>query len=191
MNKLKLMEILARIPLFKGLVPAERETLLKLASAFRPIKNKDVFIKEGSHEPFFYIILAGSAEVSHKNKIIGELHSGQFIGEVGFICKEPRSATVTATSDMVVMRLSTEEFRKIPIRIRENIKDKIIAGLVERVTGMNENVIKYEDEIDDLKVKIRDYEEDPRLDRRAKVVKAHPESKPESQKENENKENHE
>lgn len=157
------MEILARIPLFKGLTPAEREVVLKMAKNIKRIKADKSFIKEGAHEPFFYIILAGKAEVFHRGKRIGELHPGQFIGEVGFICKEPRSATVIAKDDMAVMLITSEDFRKLPTRIRESIKDKIISGLVERVSGMNTNTIRYEEEIDELKVKVRDYEEDPRL----------------------------
>lgn len=163
MNKVKLMEILARIPLFKGLSPAEREVVLKMAKNIKRIKAENTFIKEGAHEPFFYIILAGKAEVFHRGKRIGELVPGQFIGEVGFICKEPRSATVTAKDDMAVMLISSENFRKLPTRIRESIKDKIISGLVDRVSGMNTNTIRYEEKIDELNVKVRDYEEDPRL----------------------------
>lgn len=163
MNKIKLMEILPRIPLFKDLSPAEREVVLKMAKNIKRIKAENTFIKEGAHEPFFYIILAGKANVFHKGKLIGVLVPGQFIGEVGFICKEPRSATVTAQNDMAVMLIRTEEFRKLPTRIRESIKDKIISGLVDRVTGMNTNTIRYEEKIDELEVIVRDYEDDPRL----------------------------
>lgn len=169
MNKIKLMEILARIPLFAGLSPAEREVLLKMTRNIKRIKEERVLIKEGAHEPFFYIILAGNAEVHHKGKIIGNLHPGQFIGEVGFICKEPRSATVIAKENMVVMLINSDDFRKLPSRVRESIKDKIISGLVERVTKMNTNTIRYEDEIDELKVKVKNYEEDPRLQGRGSV----------------------
>lgn len=160
MNKIKLMEILARIPLFAGLSPAEREVLLKMARNIKRIKAEKVFIKEGAHEPFFYIILAGNAEVHHKGKTIGTLQPGQFIGEVGFICKEPRSATVVALEDMVVMLINSDDFRKLPSRVRESIKDKIISGLVDRVTKMNTNTIRYEDAIDELKDKVKSYEEE-------------------------------
>ena len=116
--------------------------------------------------------MAGKAEVSHRAHKIGELVPGQFIGEVGFICKEPRSATVTASTDIALMLINAEDFRRLPSRIRESIKDRIISGLVERVSGMNDNIIRYDDEIDELKEKIDEYESesDSRFKGRASVL---------------------
>ena len=158
MNKLKLMEILSRVPLFKDLQPNEREQVMQMKAVFTPIKCREVFIKEGAHEPWFYIILAGKAMVSHKGHDLGHLVPGQFIGEVGFICREPRSASVSAMEEMVVMKVDYEAFRKLPVRIRESIKDKIISGLVERTIAINQKFIDQEDEIVKLKKRIADYE---------------------------------
>ena len=158
MNNLKLMEILSRVPLFKDLMPIERESVLQMKAVFTPIKSHQVFIKEGAHEPWFYIILAGQAKVTHKGHDVGRLVPGQFIGEVGFICKEPRSASVVAVDEMVVMKIDYEAFRKIPVRIRESIKDKIISGLVERNIKINQKMIDQEDEITRLKKRVADYE---------------------------------
>ncbi len=158
MNNLKLMEILSRVPLFKDLQPSERESVMIMKAAFTPIRSKTTFIVEGAHEPWFYIILAGRAEVLHRGHLIGKLVPGQFIGEVGFICKEPRSATVRSVEEMVVMKLDYDAFRKLPVRIRESIKDKIIAGLVERINGQNDKVIESQDEIKRLSKRVADLE---------------------------------
>lgn len=170
MNKIKLMEILARIPLFKDLTPPERDVVQNMVRNIKRYPKGKVFIKEGAHEPFFYIILAGKAEVFTRAHKIGELASGQFIGEVGFICNEPRSATVSASTDIALMLINAEDFRRLPSRIRESIKDRIISGLVDRVSGMNNNTIRYEDEIDELKEKVDEYENDPRLKVRGSVL---------------------
>jgi len=170
MNKIKLMEILARIPLFKNLSPAERDVVQNMVRNIKRYPQGKVFIKEGAHEPFFYIILAGKADVSTRGHKIGELISGQFIGEVGFICSEPRSATVSAGTDIALMLINSEDFRRLPARIRESIKDRIISGLVERVSGMNNNTIRYEDEIVELKEKVDEYENDPRFKTRGSVL---------------------
>lgn len=158
MNNLKLMEILSRVPLFKDLQPIERESVLKMRAVFTPLRPRETFIKEGAHEPWFYIILAGKAKVTHRGRDVGELVPGQFIGEVGFICKEPRSASVSATEEMVVMKIDYDAFRKLPVRIRESIKDKIISGLVDRTVSLNDKYIKQEEEIERLKKRIADYE---------------------------------
>ncbi|XOV77854.1 MAG: cyclic nucleotide-binding domain-containing protein [Aestuariibacter sp.] len=158
MNNLKIMEILSRVPLFKDLQPVERQQVVQMKAVFSPIRAKDIFIKEGSQEPWFYIILAGKAEVSHRGRVLGQLVPGQFIGEVGFICREPRSATVSAVDEMVVMKIDYEAFRRLPVRIRDAIKDKIIAGLVERISRHNDQFIKAEEERERLLKRIGDLE---------------------------------
>lgn len=158
MNNLKLMEILSRVPLFKDLQAIEREAVLQMRAVFTPIRSKTTFIVEGAHEPWFYIILAGKARVTHRGYEIADLLPGQFIGEVGFICKEPRSASVTSIDEMVVMKVDYNAFRKLPVRIRESIKDKIIQGLVDRTMVLNDKYIELEKENAKLKLRIADYE---------------------------------
>lgn len=146
-NKLRLMEILARIPLFKDLQPTDRELVLQMPKAFEVCSEGQALIKEGGYEPFFYIILSGQAKVFHRHHQIGTLVSSQFVGEVGFICNEPRSATVIAETDMVLMKIDSESFRQLPDRVRSAIKDKIIFGLTERVAQLSERLIELEGEL--------------------------------------------
>jgi CRP/FNR family transcriptional regulator, cyclic AMP receptor protein len=143
-NKLRLMEILARIPLFKDLQPADRELVLQMPKAFEVCSQGQPLIKEGGYEPFFYIILSGQAQVFHRHHQIGQLLPSQFVGEVGFICNEPRSATVIAETDMVLMRIDSESFQRLPDRVRSAIKDKIIFGLTQRVAQLSERLIELE-----------------------------------------------
>lgn len=143
-NKLRLMEILARIPLFKDLSPADRELILQMPKAFEVCSQGQALIKEGSYDPFFYIILSGQALVFHRHHQIGQLMPSQFVGEVGFICNEPRSATVLAETDMVLMKIDSDSFLQLPERVRSAIKDKIIFGLTQRVAQLSERLIELE-----------------------------------------------
>ncbi|WP_164078369.1 cyclic nucleotide-binding domain-containing protein [Alteromonas facilis] len=158
MNKLKIMEVLSRIPLFKDLQASDRQQVVEMKAVFSGIKAGETFIREGAQEPWFYIILAGKALVSHRQHTVGHLHPGQFIGEVGFICREHRSASVSAVEEMVVMKIDYEAFKRLPVSIREAIKDKIIAGLVERVSKQNAESIAAEDEREELLSRIADLE---------------------------------
>jgi CRP/FNR family cyclic AMP-dependent transcriptional regulator len=141
LSKLKLLEIMARIPLFKSLKPAERERVLKAECTFESKLAGKAFIKQGSQDDFFYIILAGSATIKQSGYHIATLKAGQFIGEVGFFCREPRTATVTAETDMLVMQISQNNFQVLPSVIREAIKDKVIVGLAARVNSQTQQII--------------------------------------------------
>ncbi|NQZ10602.1 MAG: cyclic nucleotide-binding domain-containing protein [Algicola sp.] len=141
-NKLKLLEIFNRIPLFKSLVQHEREQVLNAGCTIESAATGKSFIVEGTHSPVFYIVLSGSASVQHNGYQVGTIVPGQFIGEVGFICSEARTATVTALNDMLLLKITRQNFQSLPIKIRESIKDKVIEGLVERANQQNRQIVK-------------------------------------------------
>ncbi|MFT5164555.1 MAG: CRP/FNR family cyclic AMP-dependent transcriptional regulator, partial [Alteromonadaceae bacterium] len=99
------------------------------------------FIIQGTHGPSFYIILSGQATVWQSGHQVALLKAGQFIGEVGFFCNESRTATVTSLTDMLVLKIDRDSFVSLPGKIRELIKDKVISGLVDRVSNQNKQII--------------------------------------------------
>jgi CRP-like cAMP-binding protein len=133
---------MARVPLFKSLTPQARERVLATPCNFESKPAGKTFIKEGSQDPFFYIILAGQAMVKQSSKHIATLKPGEFIGEVGFFCSEPRTATVIAMTDMLVLKIGRKNFQTLPPPIRESIKDKVIAGLVNRVSHQTNQILE-------------------------------------------------
>lgn len=137
MNNLKVLEILGRIPLFQHMTIAQRKHIVAMPKAFEVYEEKDVIVTEGVYEPFFYILLSGEVDVIYQGQNVAHLKPPQFVGEVGFICREPRIATVIASTRCLVMKLDSENFRELPIKIREAIKDKIILGLAGRIKQFN------------------------------------------------------
>jgi CRP/FNR family cyclic AMP-dependent transcriptional regulator len=81
---------------------------------------------------FFYIVLSGNASAHRNGYQVGTIDPGQFIGEVGFICSEARTATAFARNDMLLLKINRQNFQSLPIKIRETIEDKVIEGLVDR-----------------------------------------------------------
>lgn len=152
-DSVKLMTVLSKIPLFQDLLPDEREVIQNKIKSVKTFSRGETFVKEGMHEPFFYIILSGTADVLQGGRKINDMQSGQFIGEMAFICHEPRSASLQATSDIVLLPVNVEDMRRFPVRIREAIKDQIITGLVERVDKLNKDTIRLENTIEQLTTK--------------------------------------
>lgn len=149
-SRLKLLEFLNRISLFKALEPGERELVSKIPNLVVLIEKGDVFIKKDQFDSDFYIVLNGDADISVNGQNVATATAGHFIGEVGFICNEARSATVTATSDIIAMRITRDLFDLLPIKVRESIKQRIINGLVSRVTSQNTRIIDLEEKVDTL-----------------------------------------
>lgn len=149
-SKLKLLEFLNRLTLFKSLEPQERKLVADIPNLIVVIQGGDTFIRKGQFDSDFFIVLNGEADISIDGQHIAVAAAGHFIGEVGFICNEPRSASVTATTDIIAMRITRDLFDLLPIKVRESIKQKIINGLVDRVTKQNGKIIDLEEQVVDL-----------------------------------------
>ena len=67
----------------------------------------------GSGGAAFFIIASGEAKVSSKGVNLATLGPGEHFGEVALIDGGPRSATVTAATDLVCYGLTFWEFRPL------------------------------------------------------------------------------
>jgi CRP/FNR family transcriptional regulator, cyclic AMP receptor protein len=103
---------LKRVPLFAD-VPDE--SLAKIA----PFTQIDEFsegrevLKEGGYSNDFYVIEDGTAKVERAGEQIAELGPGDVFGEQGLLEKQARSATVTATSPLRVIKIEHWELSRM------------------------------------------------------------------------------
>lgn len=162
-SKLKLLEFLNRIQLFKSLEPNDRQMVANIPNLVVLIEKGTAFIKQHQLDSDFYIVLNGEAEITVDKQFIATTTAGNFIGEVGFICNEARSATVTARTDIIALRVTRDLFDLLPLKVKEPIKQKIINGLVDRVSKQNIRILNLEEQIDVLELQLdpdRDKPED-------------------------------
>lgn len=112
-------------------------------------KDGDIIIKEGSFGEGTYVLLEGRVEISRKingQKItIATLEKGDVFGEISYIDRQPRSASVIASGDVRVgllnkdflemeMNKTSEEFRMIMKAITNRLR-KTTGELVSLKTG--------------------------------------------------------
>ena len=89
-----------------------------------------VLVREGEPGLEFMIVVEGTAGVTRDGQEIAEIGPGSFIGEMALLDKAPRSATVTATSDLDLFVLTIGEFFSL-LRESPAAQEKII-GAAER-----------------------------------------------------------
>ncbi len=70
----------------------------------------EVIIEEGQSDETIYVIRSGEVEVSHNGEALATLGVGDIVGEMALIDNMPRSATVTALSDTVVVPVNSDHF---------------------------------------------------------------------------------
>lgn len=103
---------LQRVELFAGMDRRQTEQIGRLLKERRFIKGETV-IMEGTGGAAFFIIVSGEATVSSKGVNLASLGPGEYFGEVALIDGGPRSATVTASTDLVCYGLTFWEFRPL------------------------------------------------------------------------------
>jgi len=105
-------EVIGAVPLFAGLSETEVERVAGLFKE-REFVAGETIIKEGVGAAAFFVILSGEVGVSVHGKPTSTLTRGDYFGEVALIDEGARSATITATTDVVCHGLTYWEFRPL------------------------------------------------------------------------------
>jgi len=76
-------------------------------------RGEELF-EEGDPSDCFYVIISGRLQTIITNqlgehRVVGELHQGESVGEIGVFTEEPRSATIVALRDTELVRFSKAE----------------------------------------------------------------------------------
>jgi CRP-like cAMP-binding protein len=105
-----LVESLKSVPLFAGVRDKELGRLAKVMRESR-FNEGEVITTEGRSGIGFFLIEDGNATVSLRGEIVRTLGPGDHFGEIALIDEGPRSATVTATTDLRCRGLAAWEFK--------------------------------------------------------------------------------
>ena len=103
---------LKQIYLFSNLSDEEARRLAAFASE-TSVADGQILMKEGDYSTELIGIEEGTAEVVRDGKRIASLSQGDVIGEMGLLSREPRNASVIATSPMRVMKLTHWEVKRM------------------------------------------------------------------------------
>jgi CRP/FNR family transcriptional regulator, cyclic AMP receptor protein len=125
------IEHLAKIPLFTSLSRKELALLAKLCDEVT-VRAGKVLVKQGTVGYECFVIVEGEALVERDGRGITNLGAGAYFGELALLDKGPRSATVTAATDMTVLVMGPREFTSALDAI-PNLSQKLLASLARRI----------------------------------------------------------
>jgi CRP/FNR family transcriptional regulator len=103
-------DALANVPIFAGV---GRRELRRLADRMsdRTFAEGEVAVEEGRGGAGFWLIEDGDATVSIGGEVVRNLGPGEYFGEIALLDDGPRSATVTAATDLRCAGMAAWEFR--------------------------------------------------------------------------------
>jgi CRP-like cAMP-binding protein len=102
---------LREVNLLRGLKDSDLATLAA-DLAERRVAAGDPIVGEGTGGVAFFFILQGETSVTVGGEEVATLKRGEYIGELALLDPDgPRTATVTAKTDVVLAAMSTWQFR--------------------------------------------------------------------------------
>jgi CRP-like cAMP-binding protein len=109
MDQSTIVELLRSVPLFSNLPDHD---LKQVADRMKEVHfpSGTAVAKQGETGVGFHLLVEGTAEVSKNGTPLATLAHGGYFGEIGLIDGGPRSATVTATSDLTTVSLVGWDF---------------------------------------------------------------------------------
>jgi CRP-like cAMP-binding protein len=127
------VELISSVPLFAGLSKAELGQVAQIADEIDFAQGK-VLIREGDAGREFFVLLDGEVEVRRKGRKVSMRGKGEFFGEMALISRQPRNATVTATTAVQALVIRDVEFRtllhqkpQIAVKVLETFADRLPA----------------------------------------------------------------
>src|SRR5712691_12411815 len=103
------VELIRGIPLFSKLSKKGLADVAHIADEIDLPKGK-VMATEGDRGREFFVLLQGEADVTKGDRRINTMREGDFFGEIALVTKMPRTASVTATSDVRVLVITERDF---------------------------------------------------------------------------------
>jgi rhodanese-related sulfurtransferase len=109
------MTALLRSPIFQRLPPANLQKILMTLEAVH-FKTGETIIEQGSVGDYYYLIKSGQCLLTRKptpnaKEIkLAQLTNGDTFGEDALLSGAPRNVTITALTDIVLLRLNKQQF---------------------------------------------------------------------------------
>ena len=131
LTKNEKVALLRRIPLFAGCTKTELGEVAMNADEREALAGATL-TREGEAGREFFVLAAGSAVVRRRGRKLANLSAGDWFGEIAILRFEPRTATVTATSRVLLLVISDRAFRRV-IETTPRIALKVLGSLAQRV----------------------------------------------------------
>jgi len=132
--------LLPTLSLFEDLDPDARANLVRQADRVR-LPAGEILFQQGDAADALYVVLSGSLSVmaadpakrpAGPRRLVNQIYAGQTVGEMGLLAARPRTATIVASRDTSLLRITRELFERL-VRTHSGAMFKLSAQLVDRL----------------------------------------------------------
>ncbi len=122
--------LLCNISYYEQALAQELRTEFQPSAGFLHFRASETIINQGDIADRVYTLLEGSADAVCDGVKVGEIHANEIFGALAVFTRQPRMASVIASSDCTVLAVRQEEF----ITLIEH-QPQICLGLIEEMAA--------------------------------------------------------
>lgn len=137
--------LLARVPVFEALEPADLERVAQVAVA-RRFSTQQVIFREGDTSDTCYVVRSGHARAIREHTdgrtiTLAHFGPGDIFGELAMFDDERRSATVETLDEVDAVAIAGQDMRRL-LREHPDIAVKLVIALGRRMREANERLTR-------------------------------------------------
>ncbi len=130
-----------QLSFFSGFPDAEIWEIIR-ASLWQEYREGEEIITEGDIEDSFYIITEGEVRVRKGRKVVNELRSGDCFGEMGYLNKIRRTATILANGRVSLMKVNSTLIEQVSKDCQLRFCKVFLRVMIERLSLTTEKLAK-------------------------------------------------
>ena len=130
-----------RLEFFRGFPDAEIWEIIR-ASVWMEVDVETSVVVEGEVDESFFIIVSGDVNVSKLGQSIGQLHSGECFGEMGYLSRIKRTATVKADGPVSLIKINATLIEQVSADCQLRFYKVFMKVLIERLSRTTEMVVR-------------------------------------------------
>jgi hypothetical protein len=113
------------------------------AADWKQFNAMDSIVDEGTLEHSFFIIISGDVAVVKAAKQISTLTKGDCFGEMSYVLKAQRSASIIATGDVELLRVDAALMEQASTATQLRFNQIFLRTLIERLATTSEELARY------------------------------------------------
>ncbi len=128
-----------KLEFFAGFPDAEVWEILR-ASSWQDYGENDDIIVEGDMDDCFYIIVQGTVEVMKNNTVIRTLEKGDCFGEMGYLAKTKRTASIKSRDTTSLMKINSTVISQVSLNCQVRFLKVFLRTLIYRLSATTEKI---------------------------------------------------
>ncbi len=134
-------EMVKPLDFFRGFPDSEIWEIIR-ASVWQEARPGEEVIREGEIDDSFYIILNGTVNVTKQTRLLSRLKSGECFGEMGYLNKTRRTATVTAETQAYLMKVNATLIEQVSSDCQLRFSRVFLRALSDRLAKTTELAVR-------------------------------------------------